>query len=476
MDRLPARSPTPGKAAAPQGPRPGQRRRWPRRLRQALLLLLVATVAGWIMMDWHATNVLEREIAIARANGEWAVESTLAPLHVPEAQNAAPAYDEADAAVRLSRQEAWNLDRWDPRAAQPTLTGVEVGQLVARNEEAIRLAALAATRPHMRYPPRMWAGLVGTGEHRERLRRLSIPVRASALLGAVEGRPREFHTGIVTLYRLSGHLAQEPSDLSQRASAAMEWRAHHALAAGMRYLPLGQREAETLLRAVPRSDRHALVRRAWLEEQRYIVHYYEAVRRRPVIRFGPWRPLTVPASDGLVDASPLWAAPVWRPMLKLDQAAYIRAMRVYLRAAGASGPWPARDPLPQDALPKYAVVASLTLPFWPGGRQIEHTEALRALARSGLALAAYRATHSVYPSRVSDATALLGFAPAPDPFTGRPLVYRRVGAGYQLRSVGPNGRDDGGRSWRDIQDRRKQAALRETLDDIAWPAADAAGR
>jgi hypothetical protein len=36
-----------------------------------------------------------------------------------------------------------------------------------------------------------------------------------------------------------------------------------------------------------------------------------------------------------------------------------------------------------------------------------------------------------------------------DPFSGRPLIYRPDGEGYQLYSIGPDGKDDGGQfvSW-----------------------------
>ena len=37
-------------------------------------------------------------------------------------------------------------------------------------------------------------------------------------------------------------------------------------------------------------------------------------------------------------------------------------------------------------------------------------------------------------------------APALDPFSlGKPLLYRRNGSGYVLYSIGPDGKDDGGR-------------------------------
>ena len=56
----------------------------------------------------------------------------------------------------------------------------------------------------------------------------------------------------------------------------------------------------------------------------------------------------------------------------------------------------------------------------------------------------YKIDHGVFP----DDLAALGLATAAlnDRFSDRPLVYRREGVGYVLYSVGPDGKDDGGRT------------------------------
>jgi hypothetical protein len=77
------------------------------------------------------------------------------------------------------------------------------------------------------------------------------------------------------------------------------------------------------------------------------------------------------------------------------------------------------------------------------------TEAARVqarLAQTALALAEYRAQHAGYP------VSLAGLVPAnlpelpTDGFSGKPLIYLRVGDGYTLYSVGANLKDDGGKS------------------------------
>jgi hypothetical protein len=66
--------------------------------------------------------------------------------------------------------------------------------------------------------------------------------------------------------------------------------------------------------------------------------------------------------------------------------------------------------------------------------------------RVALALAAYERDHGTYPKSL-DALAPKYLAKVPDDlFAGKPLAYQPAENGYLLYSVGPNGKDDGGRS------------------------------
>ena len=79
------------------------------------------------------------------------------------------------------------------------------------------------------------------------------------------------------------------------------------------------------------------------------------------------------------------------------------------------------------------------------------------------ALAAYRADHGGYPP---DLAALVPkYLPAipEDLFSGGPFRYKREGAGYVLYSVGPNGKDDGGRNSRD----EPNSEANRDFDDVA---------
>ena len=69
-----------------------------------------------------------------------------------------------------------------------------------------------------------------------------------------------------------------------------------------------------------------------------------------------------------------------------------------------------------------------------------------------LALRCYRLDHGELPPALADLVPeYLAEVPV-DPFSGRPLVYRRQDGEYLLYSVGPDGQDDGGTPWQESPD------------------------
>ena len=66
------------------------------------------------------------------------------------------------------------------------------------------------------------------------------------------------------------------------------------------------------------------------------------------------------------------------------------------------------------------------------------------LARLSVALAALKAEKGAFPEKLSQLSPAYIRAVPQDSFTNKPLIYKRVGKGYVLYSVGPNMTDDGG--------------------------------
>ncbi len=85
------------------------------------------------------------------------------------------------------------------------------------------------------------------------------------------------------------------------------------------------------------------------------------------------------------------------------------------------------------------------------------------LTKLAFALAEYRARQGSYPAKLADLVPKYVAAVPKDIFSGGELHYTLQGDGYLLYSVGPNGKDDGGRNQQDNPDDRRL----EGCDDIA---------
>lgn len=79
-------------------------------------------------------------------------------------------------------------------------------------------------------------------------------------------------------------------------------------------------------------------------------------------------------------------------------------------------------------------------------QSFDWTEQYARLAQLTITLEMYRAETGSYPQRLEDLSPKYLPTLPIDIFTGRPPIYRRPERGYVLYSVGPNGRDDAGRS------------------------------
>lgn len=74
------------------------------------------------------------------------------------------------------------------------------------------------------------------------------------------------------------------------------------------------------------------------------------------------------------------------------------------------------------------------------------TEAIMLVSRTGLACRLFKNKNGRYPERLEELVPRLLTEVPIDPFTGKPMVYRRQGEGFIVYSLGSNQKDDGGRS------------------------------
>jgi hypothetical protein len=90
-------------------------------------------------------------------------------------------------------------------------------------------------------------------------------------------------------------------------------------------------------------------------------------------------------------------------------------------------------------------------------------EAIMLTSRAGLACRLHKSRTGRYPESLEELVpGILAEVPV-DPFTGKPLVYRREGEGFIVYSLGSNQKDDGGRSTYMITQ-----LVMEKDDDWSW--------
>jgi hypothetical protein len=112
------------------------------------------------------------------------------------------------------------------------------------------------------------------------------------------------------------------------------------------------------------------------------------------------------------------------------------------------------------------VLVALELPWLDGLLNMEdRRDAETALRDVALDLAAYRADHGKYPERLADLKPNYR-TETKDPFSSGDLIYRPAADGFLLYSVGPNGKDDGGRNRNDYSGDESPPGASE-WDDLA---------
>jgi len=115
-------------------------------------------------------------------------------------------------------------------------------------------------------------------------------------------------------------------------------------------------------------------------------------------------------------------------------------------------------------IPRYHIFAFWLIPNFEG-MFLKKTalEAEILAAKAGIACKIFQNRHGIFPEKLSQLVPdILSEVPT-DPFSGKPLIYRRTPSGFIVYSVGSNGKDDGGKETREIT-----KILAEKDDDWVW--------
>lgn len=407
-----------------------------------------------------AKDDIARQVAEIRARGEPTSLVEAAPPPAPDAENAAVIFEKVFA-VMAANEARENSDPairdWcevlydDGEPFEPHKT--ELVNVLALYAEAMRLAREAMKRPRCRFDLDYAAGPAMLMPHLARLRHLARLFWGEALLKAHNGLPGEAAASMGNMFGLARAFDEEPSIISKLLEIAINGIGLKALKRIEREAPLSDPARREVLKHLGKLEARGPVTKGLVGERGAFHGYMQTLMSE-----GRIPGIDDPDLQRAMESNP--------HMFVEDNARLVREMTKAIDASRLP-PW--------KALLKFKLIETRLGSFSPEEAPLSaqlfpalcaaHLRGVRLTAKRdvaviGLACKLYKSRHGRYPDKL-DALApeFLKELP-PDPFTGKPFVYRREGegdaAGFVVYSVGDNLTDDGG------------AGRSEGKDDIAW--------
>ena len=345
----------------------------------------------------------------------------------PAAQNAAPLYAQAFAALRGEGSKS------------PTF--------LAENQAALAFLLQAAERPLCRYPVALTNGVTVLLPHLTRIKDCAMLLRQEVLSQAARGHTDAATTAILAGFRLARSLDNEPLLISKLVEIASLGQAFDALQESLNQKSFTDAELLHLLTALRGAEPAVGFRRAMLGERANLVAAFqssdEKLAEAMAVEGGSEasaRPLMlrIYRSGGHLQEDFGFALDFMTNLVALVALPYPQALDA---AAGI------KIPGIQTVLDGKLVVSAVLLPK-PARFVNKGAEAVARirLARTALAVERYRLKHGgALPASLADISAELSGGVPEDPFDGQPLRYKKLPArGYAVYSVGADRKDNGG--------------------------------
>lgn len=374
------------------------------------LILVVAAQAAPAAAPRPAWGDLPAVKQLAKTGLPLTLAAVVKP--VPASRNAAPLLRQAAPDLRKMREE---LGAAGDRPAA-------VRQVLARHGQTLGLLRQAADRPALQAlsPADLtrWSPQLGGSDLYAAVRAGVHALGRSAVSAAEQKDRRRAYADAKAALQLANLMYQDSLLMGQLVAIAGTHIASDSLAEVLRALPPTKAEAVALLPALdPTPARQGAVLATKGEVARAIMALrYDYERGQPAL---------TPAQVGerLKQLVASW------PQRQAIAGMACRELR-QVKPAGANGELIAATVRARQATDR--AVTELALGRW------------------ALALGVYRARTGRYPATLSEASRELGKALPMDPCSGRLPIYRRVGAGYTLYGVGPDGADNRGDDRQDV--------------------------
>ena len=423
------------------------------------LVLLAVVVAIYLVLLADLQRALSRRLDKLHAAGVPKTWREAAPPRVPDADNAAilylQAFGQLDSAMMSGTSDRDCLTRFNsdnPPGSRRELRA-DVRRILGRNRAALELVRQAASRPRCRFPlewPQSPADL--TFPHFVHLRACARLLAADAFLAAEKGETARAVGSYRAGFRMSAHIASETYVVAFLTSTSIQAIMLKTLPDALARARLDAADCRALCDELGRLEFDTPFRQSIATEGCEVLWYFDAADRQPAEVRGLFR-----GDSGQPDLLPpmmvnLYLSPMGRLVRLKEEIAYADFLGEFL----ALSTRPYRSAAPQyraadgwaHQVPSYYFVAQFLAPV--SARLVisrDRAIALRNAMQVALALEAYHTTRGAYPDSLDALREYPGWTLHEDPFSGKPFVYHRQGAGFVLYSYGGDLDDDSGQPY-----------------------------
>ena len=440
------------------------RRRWVWLLVFAVLLSSLALIAHLARRDTPMKQV-QRELERLRRAGEPTRLADLLPP-IPPHQNATPFYQAAIQELEMARsslpQPVWdNLYNFISRRPTQPVNFADVEKALRAAEPALAMLRKALTYPHMRLTN--WnvdEPFSAVFPHLSQLREFTRLLSAEAFWRKRKGDLNGAVDSCVAALRLTQRIGDEPFLIAFLAQGAIFSISMGTIQRVLKDADPPSQAYQALLRELQAWDIDRDFVRALQMERVFVIWFCDWIREKASRR---------EINDLINEHGDRTELSVWlKGKANLIAQNELMGLRHYRQAIAFARKGVPYDWAQIDRWEKaweqvtnkgrtifdlgthkvtwhpYALVALFIPTLSAVFQRVATFHALQRLGETAIALRLYRKERGRYPETLQELVPKYLPSVPIDPFDGKPLRYRREGAGFRLWSIGENMKDDGG--------------------------------
>jgi hypothetical protein len=430
-----------------------------------ILIVLFLILHQTLCLIWG--RQLKEKLNELKARGEPVTYSDLAAKPIPDSENGAVIYEKATKAINLQPSDPLTeFFSLQTTKNEKHLMIPKVRIMVKRNEQALFLAKQASEKRrcifkldssdplYIAISPRGW-----------KLEQISKLINARAYLSVADGRTDDAVKDVVLSLRVAQARSEEPTIIgfgSQRSQIDSSLD----ILRDVDISPITPEQAKRIYEELSRISLQPSFLRALKGEKVQGISNFDDARSRSwdigcTLGWDPsWIQLKLLHMEQDVERF------AWRPLSYKDEQIYLALSDKRMKLAGRS--YREIAMMPNNGVdltgPGYAILTNY-LSFNSSHLWCARDEAIAeiGLTQTAMALAVYKSRFGSYPNTLSELEKKVDLKIPDDVFSGKPFIYKRVGKGFLLYSVGWNLKDDGGRP----KEQRKHGSDPNAFD-IVW--------